>query len=174
MIFGTRERVPDQFVHELSRLEAVLEGIDDDFDVLRNERAQYKGELSAEAEERGQFDVSVELNIDSLTALLDFRFPHKVKKPGVTSYLLGILNALDMSLGDLLKALDTVEDILPLAQAELVKVMGKWYGTQAATVLTALALANDHFARENLPFMHRGELAHLDTWRAQLRDSTAK
>jgi putative GTP pyrophosphokinase len=167
-----REGVPEQFEHDLSRLDAILEGVDDEFDALRDKRAQYVGELSAKAEESGQFDESVELNIDSLTALLDFRFPDKVKNPELTSHLLGMLHSLDMSMGELLETLDTVKDILPLAQAELVKVMGRWYGTQPAAVLTALALANDHYAQENLPFMSRGESALFDKWRGKLSDST--
>jgi putative GTP pyrophosphokinase len=168
-----RDGVPEQFEHELSRLDAILERVDDDFDVLRSERAQYVGELSAKAKESGQFDADVELNIDSLTALLDFRFPDKVKNPELTSFLLGQLQSLDMSMGDLLKVLDTVEHILPLAQAELVKVMGPWYRTQPATVLTALALTNEHLAREVLPHSFRGELALYDKWRAKLYDSRA-
>ena len=172
--YKKEEYAPKRFHKRLYQLSAMLDNLDGQFDELRREKGQYTSDVSEEAKRSGVFDAEQELNIDSLTALLDFRFPDKVKGPELTSYLLGLLHSLDMSMGELLKTLDTVEDILPLAQAELVKVQGPWYETQPATVLTALALANDHFAQENLEFMSRGELAMYDKWRAKLSDSTAK
>jgi putative GTP pyrophosphokinase len=169
-----REGAPEQFEHELSRLDAILERVDEDFDALRGRKAQYVSALSQQAQESGQFDPNLELNIDSLAALLDFRFPDKVKNPELAGHLLGVLNSLDMSMGDLLKALDTVEDILPLAEAELVKELGRWHGTQPATVLTALALTNDQYWQESIPHMNRAEIRLIDEWRAKLSDSEAK
>jgi putative GTP pyrophosphokinase len=169
-----REGVPEQFEHELSRLDAILERVDDDFDELRASKAQYRSALSAKAEESGQFDVSLELNIDSLTALLDFRFPDLVRNPELTSHLLSVLNSLDMSMGELLKALDSVEDIVPLVQADLLKGLGGWYATQAATVLIALALANDQYWQESAPYMSREEKRLIGKWRATLLGPTAE
>lgn len=169
LAYKKKEDVPSLLQRRLSRLSAMLENADEEFDELHTAKVDYGRSVSQEAES-GQLDVSLELNIDSLAALLDFRFSASVRNAELTSHLLGVLNSLDMSMGELLKALDTVDHFLPGVQAQLVKELGGWYGTRPAMVLTALALTNDQYWQESLPHMNRGEIRIIDGWRASLSE----
>ena len=172
--YKKEERAPKRFQRPLHQLGAMLENLDDQFDKLHREKREYHRTLSEEAKRSGVFDPDQELNVDTLQALLDFRFEDKVRNPKLTSNLLSVLNSLDMSMGELLKALDSVEDIVPLVQADLSKELGSWYATQAATVLIALALANDQYWQESAPYMSREEKRRIGKWRATLSGSTAE
>ena len=172
--YKKEEYAPKQFHKTLYQLSAMLDNLDDQFDELHREKREYHRTLSEEAKRSGVFDPDQELNVDTLQALLDFRFEDKVRNPKLTSNLLSVLNSLDMSMGELLKALDSVEDIVPLVQADLSKELGSWYATQAATVLIALALANDQYWQESAPYMSREEKRRIGKWRATLSGSTAE
>lgn len=167
--------VPEQFQRELSELAAALEGVDKRFDALRDEKAQYIGALSEEAEERGKFDVDQELNIDSLEALLDVRYPGRYRVSDDITGLLIQLELLDMSMGELLDALDTVDNVLP----ELDSKLGKQYEldfrlTQHSIVRMALWLTRDQYWQETQPYVSGRVVRVVDRLKAKLSDSKAE
>lgn len=155
-------------------MNAILENLDAQFDELHEDQGQLRSQVLEQARESRQFDVDQELNVDTLQALLDFRFPERPRNAEETSHLLSLLNSLGMSMGELLNALDTVKDNLPHVQAELVKELGEWYWTQPAAVATALALTNDLNWGETLVDLDRGAIRLIDEWRAKLSDSKAE
>jgi hypothetical protein len=75
-------QVPIKFQRKLFRLSAKFEEADEQFEELRDGISEYRKGIITTAKEANKFDVSQELNRDSLIAFLNFHFPdiHNTEK----------------------------------------------------------------------------------------------
>jgi putative GTP pyrophosphokinase len=116
--YKKEEHAPKPFRRTLHQLGAMLENLDDQFDELRQRKVSYVMEVSREAEAAGEFDVSQELNIDTLQAFLDFHLPHTPAGESQRTDVLGTLQWNGITLQRLQAAHDRIggeEEILKLA-----------------------------------------------------------
>lgn len=77
LAYKKQDQVPDELQRKLSRLSAKFEEADEQFEEIRNAAISYQARLRDEAKDKGGFDISQELNLDSLQAFLDYYFPEK-------------------------------------------------------------------------------------------------
>jgi putative GTP pyrophosphokinase len=86
--YKKKEHIPDQFKRQLYRLSALFEIADEQFDSLRQQRNSFKHNLSVLSIKKKQFDITQDLNLDTLQAFLDFYFPEHKKDSRATIELL--------------------------------------------------------------------------------------
>ncbi|MBA7502612.1 hypothetical protein ES706_01205 [subsurface metagenome] len=145
LAYKKKEHVPHQFKRRLYQLSALVEIADEQFDALRKEKEEYREDLvSEEAKKSGRFDVSQQMNLDSLHAFLDFYFQDRNKSIGDTSNLLDEIIKFNVSIRVLVEAFERVKDILPLMEKDVFKEEGgRW--TAVGIVRAILNLTNDNY-----------------------------
>ena len=80
---------------------------------MREEKEEYREYLvSEEGKRSGRFNVNQPINLDSLLAFLDFYFSDREKSIEETSHLLDEIMEYEVSIIELVKALEKVEGIL--------------------------------------------------------------
>ena len=162
--YKNEEHVPRQFRRRLYQLSAILENLDDQFDVLHADKSAYGRVVSEKAEESGRFGTDQEVNIDSLQALLDFYFPTRHKDPTSASALLDDIAPIDISMQELVQGIEKATGILPavLREQRARLLVAGWpteridsvFESQSAILRTSLELTNDDFVaalRRKLP-----------------------
>lgn len=131
LAYKKEEHVPDQFKRKLYQLSALFEIADAQFDSLRKEKEGYKEHLITEdVKKTGRFDVSQEMNIDSLQAFLDFYFPDREKAD--TGGVLDEILISGVTLKDLVDGYEKVAEFIPEMEKEFYKIVkskGRWHQT---------------------------------------------
>lgn len=139
--YKKKEHIPPIFQRKLFQLSALFEIADDRFETLRKEREEYKNTLF---NAKGEFDINQELNLDSLSAFLDYYFIDKMHEDKSNAQLLDELIKYKVSLNDLFLSYIKIKDKLPEIEQE---VMGKrkikW--SQTGVVRHILCLTNDPY-----------------------------
>lgn len=92
LAYKTEAATPKQFMRQLYQLSALFELADEKFEDLRNKKSNLINEIISNSEARG-FDVSQELNVDTLQAYLNYRFPDR--KPGETTDNMDLLEEME-------------------------------------------------------------------------------
>ena len=148
--YKKEEQVPRQFLRKLYQLSAMLGNLDEQFDALHRQKADYGTAVLEEANRTGQFDLGQELNIDTLRAFLDFLMPNVRNDPFRQSpWLLERMRDLGISFSDVLDAFERTDS----AREQLVEASRAMWGSkgwsQEAMVNAALNLVNDRWWERN-------------------------
>jgi putative GTP pyrophosphokinase len=164
--YKRREHVPAQFQRHLYQLQAILENLDAQFDQLRRQKSAYVQQILRDAQQAGHFDLSQDLNMDTLQAFLDFHFPERQRDRDLTQQLLNVLIQYHISLPQLGGSLNTLVDYLPALDRGV-------YGTIAPTMLSqylamraVLEITNDDIYAAAPPIAKWTRV--IDYWRRQL------
>lgn len=146
LAYKKKEDVPDQFKRKLYQLSALFEIADEQFDLLRKNKEEYRQDLISEkAKQSGRFDINQPMNLDSLQAFLDFYFPDRNRADENTRNLLDEIIMYEVSMKELVEAYEALRDILPaIEEKTFTREKGvKW--AQVGIVRTMLEFTNDRY-----------------------------
>jgi putative GTP pyrophosphokinase len=164
--YKNEEHVPKQFRRKLYQLSAILENLDGQYDELHRQKASYAEEVLKDAHEVGRFDVSQELNVDTLQAFLDFHFPERDRDGDATHHLLSTLLQYRVSLAQLQSSLNTVRDHLPAIDKAVYGTISPMKLSQYLVMRAVLELTNDDIYADSPPIAKWSRV--IDYWRRQL------
>lgn len=169
LAYKKTEHIPDQFRRKLFRLSAHFESADDQLDGLRKDKEEYMKKLiSEEVKESGRFDVSQDLNLDSLQAFLDFYFPDRIGFLQDTSDLLEDIMRVNISFKDLVEGFEKTKDILPLVEVEISKDNKKRIWAQVGIVRYILDITHNDYWQLRQKELPKAMLQEKEKWRAKL------
>lgn len=140
--YKSEDAIPNPLKRKLYRLSALIEMADEQFEQIRNERRDYITTITPKSGE--QFDLSQEINIDTLQAFLDAYLPEREKSKNATTDLLKELLDLDISFEEILKSYRKGKEFLAEAsriQRNIPK--DKW--TQVGAIRLSLELTNEGY-----------------------------
>ncbi len=103
LVYKKEDDVPKHLKRKLSRISAKLEESDEQFEEVRKARLEYQQKVVLPALEN---DKNIELNLDSLQALIDYRFPYRTKLIQSTNDLLSELLKCNITIEELNKVFD--------------------------------------------------------------------
>ncbi len=181
LAYKKKEYVPDRLRRRLSRLSAMFEEADEQLASLIEEREEYREYLlSDEVKRSGRFDVTQELNLDSLQAFLDYYFPDRQKSVRGTSSLLDEVIEQGVSIKDLVEGYETIKDFLPNMEEEIFRNLRskeqskrralkiKW--AQIGIVRQILDMTHDGYwqYRKEVEEVPEHVVEHVENWRAKL------
>lgn len=164
--YKKEEHAPKELRRRLHQLGAMLENLDAQFDELHTAKVEYRRSVSEEAREIGRFDVSQDLNIDTLKAFLDFHFPESPPDERLTRRLLDDLLYRDGTLGTLQAAYERIggyEELIRLASSGPIP-RDEW--TQPVLADFVLDLGDDEWWRAR---SRVGRLGPYRQWVAEAR-----
>jgi putative GTP pyrophosphokinase len=110
LAYKKESHIPKQFKRKLHRISAKLEEADEQFEEVRKEVGEYKDDVVKVAED--SFNIDIELNLDSLKAFLDRKFPDLFGSDSDTIHLLDELLNHNVSLRELSLSYDKVKPFL--------------------------------------------------------------
>lgn len=131
--YKNKKAVPPQLRRKFSRLSALLEVADEDFDRIKNEGEQYQESIKEEITAKAPEIETIDLNVDSLQAFIDITFPNLPSIPEKTWSLLFILERAGITYRNLIDHRKVFE---PIAE----EVAEKW--------LNQIGDKKDRFMRE--------------------------
>ena len=146
LAYKKEEHVPTQFRRKLSRLSALFEIADEQFEGLRKERQDYAdGLVAGKARTKSQFDPNQEMNLDSLQAFLNFYFPNRESVATDVPFLLDEILPLKLSIRDLENAYERGKEILSDLEEKSFdgRRVVRW--SQTGVVRALLDLTNDAY-----------------------------
>ena len=176
LAYKSAEQVPDKFRRKLYRPSAKFEEADEQFDELRAGLAEYRTQLRASAQKEGEFSKTIELNLDTLQAFLDYCFPDRRKDIDDTRDLLEEVQKLNLTMADVIDAHQKTVTILPEVEQhdrELSKTkLGSgpmW--SQGGALRTVLDIGNDrYFAKRHAELgKYRDWVESTTKWRSIIR-----
>ena len=147
--------VPEELRRKLNALSGLFETADDQFDRLRDERAQYAKKVKSEISSETKASLNTEVNLDSLTEFLKWRFPDR--EQGAPDDVAGLLDEIHSSRYRTLAELDSVvsrtqeavkayETKYPLSPEDGIGEEGPFTATGA--MRAALEYANPDYLRK--------------------------
>ncbi|MFD2602404.1 GTP pyrophosphokinase [Flavobacterium suzhouense] len=143
LAYKKKEDIPIAFRRKLYQLSALLEIADGQFQDLKNEKEDFRKSLISENKGVFEFDVMQDLNLDSLQAYLDFKFPRHSIAEKSTGDLLEEFIEYDISLEEFDKMCTEIEDILPEVER---KIRGKsWTLAQVGVARLVLDLKSEAY-----------------------------
>lgn len=98
--------IPNQFRRQMSRLSALFELADEQFDILRKEKQNYVKSLIQASNDARSFDREQPLDVDSLQAFMDYYFPDRASDMQNTESLLNDLKNNNITFRDLIDGYD--------------------------------------------------------------------
>lgn len=172
LAYKKEQHMPNQFKRKLYLISAKLEEADNQFEEMRNAILSYKKDIVEIAKTPSSIDNNVELNLDSLQAFLDEKFPEKTKSIQSTIHLLDEFNLHKISFAELISSYEKTKDILPKLEDETFKGFSS-KGTGWAQVGAARAIMD--LTNENY-FTLREKPKHIietrSKWRKKVSDKT--
>jgi ppGpp synthetase/RelA/SpoT-type nucleotidyltranferase len=103
LAYKKKDQIPKEFRRKLFQLSALLEIADAQFQDLKTEKEEFQKSLISEKKGKQYFDYSVELNLDTLQAYLDFTFPNREKNINNSLRLLEELSISKISINEIEK-----------------------------------------------------------------------
>ncbi|EKE26870.1 MAG: RelA/SpoT [uncultured bacterium (gcode 4)] len=163
--YKKEQDIPFEFSRRLSRLSALIELADEQFEALRNERDKYRKNLGSILEDETVFPEEAYLNIDTLQVLLDFYFNNRERKEGELSELIQDINNARISLADIKRYFQKSKPIIFDQESE--DIFKKYYFNvselnQIGLCRFILDITNDKFWKsgkgKNTPSKLRNEM----------------
>lgn len=165
-------QIEDTIKREFSKLSAILESADDQFERLREQSEKYKEDLIfKQKNNQDSFKNHKSLDIDSLQAFVEYHFPERIKDKSITSNLLDELLNNNISFKDLNEIFNGAKDFA-------INVMEKEDNTtlnQAGVVNWSLMLINERYWNyfqkkyESIP----GWIQKFGNWRDRFKNNNA-
>jgi len=167
--YKQEESVPNQLKRKLSQLCALFELADEQFDELWQSKTEYQNDIAEVAKERGRFDITQPLNIDTLQTLLDFYFPERKMSSLHTLLFYQQIKVFNITIKELVESVEQSKDILVSFEAEMSKIRIKPYVlSQIGAIRIVLNIFNDEFYRSNTKRHRIGSSDLIDMWRKKL------
>jgi putative GTP pyrophosphokinase len=139
--------IPMKFKRKFSRISAMLEEADEQFEELRAEISKYRQEmLSNVMEENFKSMENDQINMDTLQVFMDYFFQGQEKNTRLTSELVSELKQLELSIGDLKEYYDLCNEYLESVELDTLQHFDdnyKWY--QVSSLRTMLELCSKEY-----------------------------
>lgn len=149
LAYKSAEQVPDMFRRRLYRLSAKFEEADEQFEDLRRDLAEYRDAVRENAKDDLESFRDKDVDLDTFQVLLDTAFPERDRSPEQTATLLGEVQELSLSMGDLVDAIKTLRPFIN--EIESFDAHGDAHGehechwVQVGAMRTALDVSNDKY-----------------------------
>lgn len=155
LAYKSESQIPKEFRRKLSRISAKLEESDEQFEDIKNQIESNKATLINSANLHEEFDTSVEFNLDTLQAFLDYAFPDRGKDIELTRNLFDQMIQYNLNLKTLALGLEKSKVIIHELEKEMIKREWKterpngklWVQVGNARVI--LCLIDENFAQKN-------------------------
>jgi len=143
--YKKKSHIPDQIKRKLFRLSAKLEEADEQFQEIKEQSDKIQLEILQKAIRKDfNFSDIKNLDLDTLQAYLDFKFPGRSRGLSLTSRLLDDLNSYKLTLQDIEDGYEKVKPYLKeIEESVFLDKEGKWAQVGAARYI--LDLTNDIF-----------------------------
>lgn len=115
LLYKKEQDIPSHFKRKLNRLSALIELADEQFDQIKNEKIEYNSSLTTPTH---AFDLTAELNSDSLKAVLSYYFKNRIGNDNQIPSLLDEIRRAGFDLNQLVNAFDKCIDFLPDMEKE--------------------------------------------------------
>lgn len=139
--------IPVKFKRKFSRISAMLEEADEQFEELRAEISKYRQEMLFNVmEENFNLMESDQINMDTLQVFMDYFFKGQEKNTRLTSELVSELKQLQLSIGDLKEYYDLCNQYLESVEFDTMQHFDdnyKWY--QVSSLRTMLELCSKEY-----------------------------
>lgn len=139
--------IPMKFKRKFSRISAMLEEADEQFEELRAEISKYRQEMLFNVmEENFNLMESDQINMDTLQVFMDYFFKGQEKNTRLTSELVSELKQLQLSIGDLKEYYDLCNQYLESVEFDTMQHFDdnyKWY--QVSSLRTMLELCSKEY-----------------------------
>ena len=147
LLYKKEADVPKPLRRELNLLSAVFELADKQFERLRQERNNYIETLTEQAKING-FDLTQEINVDSIQAFLNFYFSDREKSfDGIPSFIEEMQRA-NITFDALVDCTQKLEPLLNGYEMEYRKLVNdEWKWTQLGIIRLILDISNDKFSQ---------------------------
>lgn len=134
--------IPKQFKRKLSRISAKLEEADEQFEELKKEITSYKEDVIEITKDESIEATNIDLNLDSLQAFLDAKFPDRTKDIKETANLIDEFLEFKIGLKELASSYERVKGFLPKFEkdsfANSTGTPNRWSQTGAARAVMDL------------------------------------
>ena len=158
LAYKQKIHIPSHLKRRLFRISAKLEEADEQFEEIKIESENYREKMISDAKQKGgEFDKEIKLNLDSLQAFLDLKFPGRKTDIESTRDLLNELLENNIGFEEIINGYEQVLSFLDDMENETFKSKTKvkkedgW--AQAGIVRNILDLTNEKYfqSRTNLP-----------------------
>ena len=158
LAYKQKIHIPSHLKRKLYRISAKLEEADEQFEDIKIESEKYREKMISEARQKGgEFDKEIKLNLDSLQAFLDFKFPGRKSDIESTRDLLNELLENNLGFKEIINGYEKISSFLDDLEKETFKSKTKvkkedgW--AQVGIVRNILDLTNEKYyqSRGNLP-----------------------
>ncbi|MGF1779819.1 GTP pyrophosphokinase [Vibrio nomapromontoriensis] len=122
LLYKREQDVDPQFKRKISRLSALIELADEQFNTIKNEREEFRKALPISD---GHFETDVEVTSDSLLAIKDFYFPDRVVNEGQILSLLDEIRGLNLTVKDVVDSIERCLPILDEVEAKVFEAQNK-------------------------------------------------
>lgn len=140
--YKKEDDIPKEFRREFSLLSASLETVDNQFERLKNDITAYREQNKIES----AYKNNNELNLDTLQAFLDDYFPEREKSENYTSELVSELNALGISISDIIGLFEKSKHLLSDLEQDENRILERVFEwAQVGIVRAILTLTVDSY-----------------------------
>ena len=158
LAYKSESQVPEAFKRKLYRLSAKFEEADEQFEELRRGLLDYRETIRGDAKSELSLLRSKELNLDTFQILLDTAYPDLERADAPTAKLLVELAQYELSMSDLVDAVDAQRPLLKQLD-EMGKDRQGHRWAQVGAMRNALDLSNDKYYQ-----VRRKELKSIPVW----------
>jgi len=137
--------IPKQFRNKFSQLAAILKNTDEQFEELKNKITDYKEDVIEIAKNEPNEISKIELNLDSLQAFLDDKFPNRNKVIGYTGALIDEFLTFNISMNEFISCYEKIESYLLEIEEDFVKTFGFYNLTQTRTARLIMGISNTEY-----------------------------
>jgi len=109
--YKSKEQIPTDIRRRLFLLSAKIEEVDQQFESLVENVEDYRARVAEEAAKRGEFDVTLELNLDTFKELIAFFFPGREAHEVMTQDLYDQVTSLGITMSQLVGAAKSLKQI---------------------------------------------------------------
>jgi len=149
--YKKKSHIPDEIKRKLYRLSAKLEEADEQFQEIKEQSSKLQSEIIQKAKVN-KFDFSkiIKLDLDTLQAYLDFKFPDRVSKNENTRGLLDDLEMYKLTLQDIENGFEKLSPFLnEIEETSFKNKSGKW--AQVGVVRYILDLTDENYSKRHRP-----------------------
>jgi putative GTP pyrophosphokinase len=146
LAYKSAEQAPVEFRRRIFQLSALFEMADEEFDHLRQQKAELQAALlsSAASSKRG-FDLSQPLNLDTLQAYLNYRFPDRAPSEDGASSLVDELKLFEITLSKLDAAINATAIAVEEHEPQLFPERNRPAWSQVGAVRHVLSLTSENY-----------------------------
>lgn len=157
LAYKSEKQVPDMFRRKLYRLSAKFEETDEQFEELRLGLGKYRESVIDTAKEGLASFRNRELNLDTFQVLLDTAYPGRRKTHEGTATLLGEIEELSLTMGDIIDAIEAQSPIIKQIEHFGLSNTNRLEWAQVGAMRNALDISCDKYYKKRLKSISKNQ-----------------